>query len=117
MIITARISSSNGYNRLELLSLRLSRFLLKLNDFLFSLSKNILGIIGLIIIIPILFLLAIIGWFLMLGLNYSLERDRDEFNTLVNTWDERRKMEELLKLEGLVNQLAKAMKSSQEKNS
>lgn len=83
---------------------------LKWNDNVFSFFKAILGIIGLVIAIPILFLLSIVGWMFMLSLNYRMERDLVEYNTLVNTWDERKKMEEHLELERSVRKLGGLMK-------
>lgn len=85
---------------------------LKWNDNVFSFFKAILGIIGLVLAIPILFLLSIVGWVFMLSLNYRLERDMEDYNSLVNTWDDRKKMEEHLELERSVRILGSLMKKA-----
>lgn len=78
---------------------------LRCNDGVFNFFKGILGFIGLVIAIPILFLLSLTGWIFMLSLNYRMERDLTEYHTLINSWDDRKKMEEHLSLERLLLKL------------
>lgn len=93
----------------------LSKGLLTLNENLFNFFKSILGLIGLIIAIPLLFVLSIIGWIFMLSLNYRIERDLTDYNTLINAWDDRKKIEEHLSLEKAVKRLNGLMKQANSK--
>jgi len=88
------------------------RSVLKLNDGVFNLFKTLFGIIGLIIAIPLLLVLAIIGWVFLLSLNYRIERDVEDYNTLINTWDNRKKMEAHLIFEKGVKKLDLLMKGA-----
>lgn len=89
--------------------------LLKWNEGVFNFFKSLAGIIGLIIAIPILFVLAIIGWLMLLSLNYRMERDLTDYNTMVNSWDDRKKMEEHLLLEKAVRVLNYLMRKANRK--
>jgi len=106
------ISHSPFDKRIDRALFSLYKGVLKWNDNVFSFFKAILGIIGLVIAIPILFLLSIIGWVFMLSLNYRMERDMEEYYSLVNTWDDRKKMEEHLELERSVRLLGSLMKKA-----
>lgn len=94
---------------------KLSKGLLTLNDNVFNFFKNILGLMGLVIAIPLLFMLSIIGWIFMLSLNYRLERDHFEYNTLINTWDDRKKIEQHLIIEKAVKRLNGLIKQANSK--
>ena len=115
MQIAINKNSSPFDNWLDRILFSLYKGVLKTNENVFNFFKGILGLIGLVIAIPILLILAIVGWVFLLSLNYRMERDLSDYNTLINSWDDRKKMEEHLLLEKSVRILNKLMKKANSK--